>query len=243
MGDIPTRVDGVISSRFSALLENENVINIPDNPSKTVETLVAKYGRKVSITLSDGSEARAVFVNHRVEAAANLLFLTNTNRENELEITVTLNALGGVVELDPLTGRAYRYISEIKDGQTVIKTSLSPAGSKIFLVDQTQTSIKSEVKPLTSTENVSTIEGPYAFKTLHENSLTIDRCSLEIDGRTIMEHAPIYKVKKALWDKTGIGEYWGYQPWVLKGKNVRSRTNSTVLTFNFTVKDIPETIA
>ena len=127
------------------------------------------------------------------------------------------------------------------ENRTVIKTSLPALGAKIFLLDQTQTSVTGKAKPFT--ETTLTIEGPYAFKALQENSLTIDRCTLEMDYRTIMEKAPLWKVKKAVWSETGISEYWGYQPWVLKEKNVRSRTNETVLTFKFKVKDIPETIA
>jgi len=241
MNDIPVRIDGAVSERCSALLEKENVINIPDDPSKAVETIVSRLGRKVSVTLDDGSEARTVLVNHRVEAAAHILFLANTEQKEKIDITLTLNALGGVVELAPITGRAYRYNSETRNNQTVIKTTLPPAGSKIFLVDQTQTSINTEIKP--PTEEFLTIEGPYAFKKLNENSLTLDRCSLEIDGKTIMENVPVWKAKKAIWENTGIDEYRGCQPWVLKDKNVRSKTNKTVLTFNFTVKNIPETIA
>ncbi len=241
MGDVPARIDGAFNERISALLKKENVINIDDNPSKTVDTIVSRFGRNVSVTLGDGSEARTVLVNHHVEAAAHIIFLTNTERKDRIEITITANALGGVVELDPATGRAYRYNSEINNNQTIIKTSLPPAGSKIFLVDQTQTSIFAKVQP--STEKTLTIEGPYAFKKLKENSLTIDRCSLKIGNKTILENAPVWKVKKAIWEGTEIDEYWGYQPWFLKDKNIRSKTNKTVLTFNFTVKDIPETIA
>ena len=241
MGVIPARVDGALSERCSALLEKENVINIPDDPSNAVETIISRFGRNVSVTHDDGSEARTVFVNHRVEAAAHILFLANTERKERINITLTVNALGGVVELDPATGRAYRYNSEINDNQTVIKTALPPAGSKIFLVDQTQTSINTDIK--SSIEEFLTIEGPYAFKKLNDNSLTLDRCSLETGGKTIMENVPVWKAKKTIWENTGIAEYWGYQHWVLKEKNVRSKTNKTALTFNFTVKDIPETIS
>ena len=170
-----------------------------------------------------------------------MLFLTNTEVKKFNEITIDVGALGGVIELDPVTGRAYRYDSEIKDNRTVIKTKLEPSGSKIFLIDQSQTLVESEVKSLS--ENALTIEGPYSFKRLQENSLTIDHAAFEMDNKILMENAPLYKVKQELWNKTGIGNFAGYQPWVLKEKNIRSQTNETVLTYKFNVKDIPETIS
>jgi hypothetical protein len=241
IGDAPGKVDGKPDDRISEFLQRENVTVIPDNPAKAAELILQKTGRDVSITENDGSQSRQVLVNHRVEAAAHMLFLANTDREETKDVTVTVNAHGGVVELDPLSGRAFRYACEIDEGKTIIKTTLYPSGSRIFLLDQSQTSIISE--PYSFTEKPLAIEGPYVFERMHDNVLTLDRCSLEIDRKNVLKDAPVWKVRKTLWQKTGIEEFLGCQPWVIEKKNVRTRANETALTFTFQVKDIPETIS
>jgi len=241
MGEVPARVDGVESDRLAALAARENVAVVRDEPSEVVAHLCGTVGRTVSVTGEDGGEARDIAVNHRKEAGAHLLFLANTDRDTPKEVTISVKAVGGVVELDPLSGRAFRYAAELEDGGTVIRTVLHPAGSRIFLIDQTQTSV--DYEPRSFDEEPLSIEGPYAFQRNHDNSLTIDRCSLAVDGRTVMENAPLRKVKETVWKMTGIDEYRGYQPWMIEKRNVRTRTNETVLTFTFTVKEIPETIS
>ena len=106
-------------------------------------------------------------------------------------------------------------------------------------MDQTQTSVEQKEIRIPDEEPL-TIEGPYSFQRLQENTLTLDRCTLEIDGAAILKNEPVWKARKAIWEKTGIAEYEGYQPWVMETRNVRTRTNKTVLTFEFTVKNIPE---
>jgi len=237
MGDAPERVDGATDERMKAFLGRDTVTVIPDDSSQAVKAAIETTGRDVSVELADGSQARKVLVNHRTDADAHIVFLANTDHENSADVTVTVEALGGVVELDPLTGRAYRYASEITGGKTVIKTTLYAAGSRIFLIDTTQTSVAGTVHD--QQEEPLTIEGPYAFQRIHENVLTIDRCSLAIDGNKILTDEPVWKARKEIWRYTGIDEFEGYQPWVLEERNVRTRTNKTVLTFTFNVNDIP----
>lgn len=240
LGDTPSRVDGATDNRITKYLYNKNVLSIPDKPSQAAEIIVKKTGRDVSITESGGTQARSVLVNHRAEAGAHILFLANTDRKESKEVTIEVKALGGVVELEPLSGRAFRYASEISGGHSIIKTTMHPSGSRIFLIDTTQTSV--DPQPQSYIEEPLTIEGPYTFERMNDNVITIDRCKLEIDGKTILKDEPVWKAKKAIWHATGIEEYSGYQPWVIEKKNVRTRTNQTVLTFDFKVKDIPETI-
>jgi hypothetical protein len=238
-GSIPERVSGSPSERLRQLAEKPNVHVISDSPAEIVKKVAESVGRPVTVTLADGSTARSVLVNHRVEAAAHLIFLANTDSAAPADVTVGMDALGGVVELDPLTGRAFRYSSELTYGGTVITTALPPSGSRIFLVDQTQTSIEPHAVAV-PTEEALLIEGPYSFRRLHENLLVIDRCTLEIDGETVVKNGPVWKAKQALWKATGIDEYTGWQPWAMESRNVRTRTNRAALTYTFTVHDIPE---
>ena len=240
MGDPPKRVNGAPDDRMKTFLSRKNVIKIPDDPTYSVKEITANNNRDVSVTLADGSQARNILVNHRTEASSHVLFLVNTDRKDSSDVTVTIDAIGGVVELDAVTGRAYRYASDIKDGTTIIHTTIHPAGSRIFLIDQTQTSVSGEAQD--TNEEPLDIEGPYTFQRIHENILTIDRCSLEIDGKKILTNEPVWKARNEIWKYTGIDEYKGYQPWKLVSKNIRTRTNKTVLTFTFNVKDIPERI-
>ena len=97
MGDVSKRVDGTISDRVSVLLDKGNVTSIPDDPPKAAGIIVEKIGIDVSIKGVEGSDARSVLVNHRVEAGAHVIFLANTDSEKAAEIYLTVNALGGVL--------------------------------------------------------------------------------------------------------------------------------------------------
>ncbi len=238
-GDVPERVSGAPSSRMEAFAARENVYTVPDDPAEVIRALFAHSERRLRVNLPDGASARNVLANHRTEAGAHLLFLANTDRISSLDLVIELKALGGVVELDPRTGRGYRYASEQTDGKTVIRTSVDAAGSRIFLVDQTQTSVKDR-KSTAPPEEVLDITGPYSFQRQQDNMLVLDRCTLEIDGNTLFRNQPVWKARQAIWEHTGISEYEGYQPWVLESRNVRTRTNKTVLTFEFAIRDIPE---
>ena len=129
---MPKRIDGELSDRVAKLAGRDNVTVTTDNPAEAA-AIVAKSCREISVTDADGAESADILVNHRKEAGANVVFLANTDREEPKEITVIVKAAGGVVELDPLTGRAFRYASVFSDGSTVIKTKLHKSGSKIFL--------------------------------------------------------------------------------------------------------------
>jgi len=239
IGDPPGLVDGRENSRLVDFARGE-AVSRADGHAAAAALIAEKAGRDVTVVDENGERARSVLVNHRAEAGAHLLFLANTDRERSLDVTVTVKALGGVVELDPLTGRAYRYASVIRDGATEIRTRLHHAGSRIFLIDQTQTSVEDVERNLT--EETLVIDGPYSFQRLHDNVLVIDRCRLDIDGRTVFENGSLLRAKEEIWKATGIDEYRGCQPWIIEKRNVRTRTNQTRLTFSFTVEDVPETL-
>jgi len=208
---------------------------------KAVMTVTDKLGVDIQITGDDDETASGILVNHRVEAGAHLVFVVNTNAEVSQEITLDIAAIGGVVELEALSGRAFNYASDAKDGRTRIKTTMQPSGSKIFLIDQTQTS--SVHVPVSAEEDPLSIAGPYSFQRNHENTLTIDRCKLEIDGKTLLEDASLSEAKAVVWKKTGIDEFIDCQPWYIEQRNIRTRTNRTVLTYTFNVRQATNDIS
>lgn len=226
---------------LTGLFSKENFLKVPFETAVIMETIQQKFPISVCVTTKDGIKSDNVLINHRFEAAAHIVFVASPESEESQEITILIKALGGAVELDPASGRAYRYASEIKDGKTIINTVIPPFGSKIFLIDQTQTSVVPDYIP--NEETSFLIECPYSYKALTDNCLTIDRCSLHMDGRQVAENKPVSTVKKLIWEKTGLSDFMGYQPWALKENNIRTRTNKTVLTYSFTVKNKPGTIA
>ncbi len=241
MGDIPSRVEGRTEDRFAKLMEKENTLLVPDKPSDVVKVVTGKFGKLLSITGPDGSEERRVLVNHRVDAGAHLMFLASTESSAPLEVTLTLQAVGGVVELDPTTGRGFHYNASLHDGGTRIQTTLAPSGSRIFLVDQTQTSIETE--PAVTREEPLTIEGPYDYTVNELNCLVLDRCSLNIDDAPVLENTPVWKVKRTVWEKIGLSDFSSQQPWILMNKKIRSRTNKTELQYRFTIGEMPDSLS
>ena len=241
MGNVPSRVEGRISDRLEKLSQKENTAVLPDNPADAVKAVVEKSGRLVSVAGADSTEERNVWICHRIDAGAHLVFLANTDSEAAKEITLTVNTVGGVVELDPATGRGYRYSASLEGGKTRIATTLPPSGSRIFLIDQTQTSIPEVAVP--AREEPLSIQGPYNFTVSDLNCLVLDRCSLSMDDVSILENTPIWKAKRAVWEKTGLSEFSRQQPWILMNRKIRSRTNRTELTFRFTIQEIPDSLA
>ena len=238
VGDGPGLIDSRTDDRMDAFSKQSNVNILPVDPPAVASYIIDTAGRDVSVTDPDGAEIRHVLVNHRIDTGAHIVFLANTDVDNGYDVTITVKALGGVVELDPLTGRAFRYASSTTSDGVTIATSLPPSGSRIFLIDQSQTLQPGTVAAFDEEDLV--IEGPYNFQRLHDNVLTLDRCSLEIDGRQVLDDEPVWKAKRELWRATGIDEFICTQPWIVEKRNIRTRTNTSVLTFRFTAGDIPE---
>jgi len=240
-GEIPGRIDGVANDRMTGFAARTNV-EIMDDDARSIAARIAETsGRDASVTDSAGNEIGTILVNHRIEAGAHVLFLANTDPAETHEVTLTVRALGGVVELDALSGRAFRYASSLDGGMTRIATTLHPSGSRVFLIDQTQTSIALEA-PQSSEENL-TISGPYSFRRNQDNTLVLDRCTLTMDNKTFLENASPGAAKRIIRERTGIDEYVGFQPWVMEKRNVRTRTNRTMLTYTFEVRDVPESLS
>ncbi len=241
LGEAPARLNGRPDDRLEPALARNNVHVIPADPVAVVDRLVADLGRQDTVTDETGAEARDVLLHHRVDGGAHIFLLANMNSDLERRVTLTTGSRGGVVELDPLSGRAFRYAATVENGLTAITTTLPASGSRLFLVDQSQTLARVAVPDL-GRENLLAIAGPYTFTRSGENTLVLDRCTLAVDGRTILSDAPMWKVREAVWEETGLRKYRGWQPWVLDKRNVRTQTNNTVLTFTFTVLDVPETV-
>ncbi len=239
-GTAPSVLDKDGGDRMKTFLGRSTVSTV-NGVSALIENVISQLPGRTKLTADDVEKSSEILVTETKEAGARLLFLINTNKDSSCEIEIDVAAIGGVVELDALSGRAFRYASEIKDGRTVIKTKIEAAGSRIFLIDQTQTSTVH--MPVASDEEPLSIEGPYSFQRNHENTLTIDRCTLTIDGKTVLENAALNEVKQAVWHRTGIDEYLECQPWYISQRNVRTRTNRTVLTFTFNVTQAPSDIS
>ena len=233
MGDAPDRVDGIPGGRIKALIESGEVITVANDPAATAEAIGNAVPPAVTVTGPDGADDPAILLHQRIDAAAHIVFLVNTDAEQAHALTLTVDALGGVVELDAAGGRAFRYISSLRDGRTIIETSIPPSSSRLFVVDQTQTSVTAT--PAEWDEEPLSIEGPYVFQRLTDNTLPLDKCTLIVDGKTLLKNESPSKAPALLREKTGIDDQYGIQPWVLEERNMRTRTNKTVLSTSFTV--------
>jgi hypothetical protein len=240
LGDPPKRSDGRSDNRVTEFLALKNVTALPNEPDRAAKTLAKTVDRAVSVTGPDGAEARDIMVRHRIDGGAHVVFMVNTADE-ERAVTVGLAARGGIVELDSLSGRAFRYAARYADDHTIIETTIPALDSRLFLADQSQTLADVNVLP-EEREEVLIIDGPYSVTRNDDNTLVLDQCTLEIDGRSVLKNAPVWKAREAAWERTGIMGYSSWQPWALDRKNVRTQTNTTVLTWTFTVTQIPETV-
>jgi hypothetical protein len=223
VGETPSLIDGEPAGKqWQKILSYSNAVKVDPEEKKVAEALDKASPRTVSVTDDEGNEIGDVYVHHRVEGSRHIYFFANKSRTKRYNATIKLSEKGEVTEWDLYTGKVFHAAAVTTQGKTVIDAVFHPTGSRTYVVDTSKPpASKGSVATPKTTDKVKQLQKEWSFSRLHLNSLTLDTCRYSLDGGKWSEPMPIWKVRRKVWEDSGLGKLIGIQPWALKERNVR----------------------
>ena len=208
--------------RWRKILSHPNVEKTENERKALADTLDKILERAVSIIDEDGREIEDILVHHRAEGPRHIYFLANTSRTKSYNATIKFSQKGEVTEWNLFNGEVSSVEAVTQEGKTILKTTFHPAGSRVFVIDTSKPSAPERPLPTWKMEeDVKKLSDEWGFKRLHLNSFVIDSCEYCFGDEEWKPKTPIWKIRREAWRASGLEEFLGIQPWVLKEKNIK----------------------
>jgi len=223
VGETPRLIDAEpAEEKWRRILTHPNMEraeNEAEAISKALNTILEK---PVSIVDDEGEEIRDVLVHHRRELTRHIYFIANTSRKRTYNATIKFSQIGEISEWDLFSGEVSPVKAATKDGKMIVKTIFHPVGSRVFVIDTSKPQAPKGSPPeYRVLEEVRRFPEEWSFEPLDLNSFVIDSCEYCFDDGKWKTRTPIWKIRREAWIESGLEEYIGIQPWVLKEKNIR----------------------
>ena len=245
-GDAPEYVDAVPSNE-PAVLAGKSGVCVPFDETALVYAVRSGGGEFVSVVNEGGESIRTVFAQVRKDFGGDgrAVALLNTDRENGTEtLNVRLKAPRGyfVTEWNTETGERFdaSAVSSYADGVYNIKTKLSAAGTRFFVL----TTEREELPTVTEYETVSehTLTGEYPFVCDEQNACVLDYCRWRWKkDEEWSEEDEVLRVDRKI--RSSLGMEWRgggmLQPWYSKLHH-KTKYGELQLSYEFYVERIPD---
>ncbi len=237
-GSVPGYTEGRKGGSVKELTSHANFIRT-SGISETAEMLE----RRISVELSNGSQAGDVFTLTRDMGDAYMYFLINNDRESAVKAHVTLSEKGSVEKWDPLTGNIGRTEYAYGEKGTYFTVEMGPAESAIYMQKKNDMSDPPGMKEQGEYRFLAGLGMSCEFERTHENVLVLDMCRFNYDGRGWSGEDEIWRHQMRLRKQLGMQEnhvnrepqryLWAHKPHENDGKKLR-------IAFDFTVEEVPE---
>ncbi len=215
------------------------------------KTAMAECAKCVAhpVTITDAETGRVmekIFCQLRKNDDEYILVLLNTDLENptgEIKISAKVQPTK-IVEWDCLSGIRYKITSNKSGEKIQFITSLSTAGSKVFVInDEIDETIplKKDLQ-ISSTEKLS---GPFDYSLNESNICVLDSAEYKINDGEWQTELEILKVDRAIRQRFNLEPRSGsmIQPWyrdMLRGHAKPESKGKVSLAFSFNVEEIPK---
>ncbi|RLI12914.1 hypothetical protein DRO35_01835 [Candidatus Bathyarchaeota archaeon] len=223
VGETPRLIDAEpAEERWRRILTHPNVKKTENEAEAVSKAFNAILDRAVSIIDEKGREIRDILVHHRIEGMKHIYFMTNTSRRSTYDAAIKFSQIGEVTEWDLFNGKIFRVKAASRNGKTLVKTTFYPAGSHVFVIDASKPQASEEPLPTHKVlEKTEKIPDEWKSEPLDLNSFVIDSCEYRFNDEEWRPKTSIWKIRRRAWMESGLGEYIGIQPWVLKKRNIR----------------------
>ncbi|MBA4388559.1 MAG: hypothetical protein C0404_11295, partial [Verrucomicrobia bacterium] len=257
-GDIPAMLDAAPSA---AVLDfATHCVKVPHSGPELVRAVESK-SRRLSIKDAAGGNIPSTLHLLREDAANFYLFVCNTGHSREqlrrdmfedavvkerttgypdVRIRGFKGCAGEPLLLDADTGMAFTADHEKKDGQMVIRTSLPPCGSRLFVVPKAAGASGYPALPRLVDAGVSKLEQERWPVTLSENNvLVLDKPAFRLADGEWQTAGDVLKVDGAIRKTMGLPPRGGsLQPW-LRAKPGNPKIARVALRYSFNVEERP----
>ena len=159
-GKLPERVDGQLCESVARLARAVHQI---ENSSEALRGLLDKHRPQSLVVTSKGTAK--VMSAQRLLDDGYVLFLANTDRTQDAELTIEVNDKSGelgVCHWDSLTGQPCPVFSEQVDGKLLIRLTLPPVGSRLLEIAPASR-LPEVADPILSATNIYSGQTPVAM--------------------------------------------------------------------------------
>lgn len=205
----PTLIDGKENTGLKSFFR-DNASRIKTYAEGALEQAIRESFQNDKISFAN-IVSNNLYHHRRTYNDGELIFLVNSSLTESAKGKV-LVAGKSMVEIDGMTGELFKY-SVVQNGKFVeAEFELPPAGSLILFSSASGTNSYS-LKPEMAKGRVVQAGSPLEIKRVQDNALTLDFCSLTIDGKPIINSnrdKNLYTVEACnlLYRHFGMGDPW-----------------------------------
>ncbi len=215
-GVTPSYLDGQESEELKRFFESDLVVRVaPDG--RTLKEILAEMGNIIiPIDEINGKDPHNIYCHVRKNGSEKVVFLCNISKEESYNVRLKLDKPYYVEEWDPVTGdktvlMPYKY----EDG-VYIDLEFDPVGSHLLVINTDKHSALTPKKSSGKKTVDSIYLSEWKGKRTEYNSLTLNRCSISLDGNTWEEEDNVLIIDDALRDRLNFerAQIFSRQPWM-----------------------------
>ncbi len=151
----------------------------------------------------EGSGAGDVLYHHRRDGSQDIFFLVNQDRHEGREVTARLPGTGRLECWDTLSGQTTPLAGRVTAGGTEVALALPPVGSLLLVMDADRPAAEAARPELPPATETKTLGGAWRRLRMDPNSLTLDYCTMSLDGGPWGEPRPVWRCNH---EAEGAGE-------------------------------------
>jgi hypothetical protein len=192
---VPERIDGI--KKEIKLPQGSIVVSSIDEAIRIVD---GYYKDRIEITdKMTGQNAEKVICHTRTSAEEKTIFIANTDESREINATISLKEEKTPYLLDTMTGDVYKIPYKKVEDRIKIDVKFYPAGSMILFLSDKTFDVDKSPKFLDSgiefeeKYDRQILRMNWNVKALEPNVMPLDRITLEIDGKKVVENEHVSK--------------------------------------------------
>jgi len=200
----PVRIDGI--KREVKIPEGAIVVSSVNEALEITDTY---YKDRINVTdLMTGQNAEKIICHVRTSENEKTIFIVNTDESREINATISLKETKTPYLLDTMTGDLYKIPYKRTDGRIEINVKFYPAGSMLIYYPAHDLDVPVAPQFLDSgIEFESSFKKEFVrmnwdVKPLEPNVMPLDKITLEIGGKRVLEDQHISKGWQLFYDAT-----------------------------------------
>jgi len=202
VGDLPSRIDGEISSEINSL--NARVVRVKNTYESLKEVLDSYLPKEIEILSKDGESIEDIWIHHRRLEGGRLFFAVNVNDTKKYDAILRIPDKGRIELWNPANGNIEIPPQHQEEDHISTKLEFYPNSSYILLLSEKKTPINTAEKDL-KLKSIIPVKNEYTIKRYDPNSLTLDFCRYKKESNDWSEILPVIGIQELLTDECYTG--------------------------------------
>jgi len=215
-GITPSYLDGQESQELREFFKSNLVVRIAPGRQSLKKALNDMGNTLIHIEDISGKEPHNIYCHVRKCNGTKVIFLCNISREESYNVRLRLDGQHYIEEWDPVSGEKSVLVPYEHDGGIYIDLVFEPVGSHLLVINADMKGLLSYERP-GSGKSVDLINlSEWSGRRTEYNALTINRCSISLDGGAWEAEDNVLLIDDELKDRLGFerAHIFSRQPWM-----------------------------